>query len=122
MGIMKEFSDFAKRGNVIDLAVGVIIGGAFGKIVSSVVNDLIMPPIGMLLGNADFTQLYLYLGDKAKIPAAGFADIAAAKAAGPVIAWGNFVQSSLDFLIIAFVIFMMIRTLNRLTKKEEAKA
>jgi len=122
MGIMKEFSDFAKRGNVIDLAVGVIIGGAFGKIVSSVVNDLIMPPIGMALGNADFTQLYFYLGDKAKIPVEGFADIAAAKAAGPVIAWGNFVQSSIDFLIIAFVIFMMVRTLNRLTKKEEAKA
>jgi large conductance mechanosensitive channel len=122
MGLLKEFGEFAKRGNVMDLAVGVIIGGAFGKIVSSMVNDIVMPPIGLAMGNADFTQLYMFLGDKAKVPAEGFADIAAAKAAGPVLAWGNFVQSSIDFLIIAFVIFMMIKGLNKFSRKDEAKA
>lgn len=121
MGLLKEFGEFAKRGNVMDLAVGVIIGGAFGKIVSSMVNDIIMPPVGLAMGNADFTQLYVFLGDKAKVPVEGFADIAAAKAAGPVLAWGSFVQSSIDFLIIAFVIFMMIKALNKLSRQDVAK-
>ncbi len=115
MGILKEFKDFAKRGNVIDLAVAVVIGGAFGKIVSSLVNDVVMPPIGLLLGKVDFSNLYLFIGD-AEVPEGGFADVAAAKAAGPVIHVGSFIQHSVDFLIVAFVIFMMIKGINRLNR------
>jgi large conductance mechanosensitive channel len=112
--MLKEFKEFAMRGNVIDMAVGIIIGGAFGKIVTSLVNDVIMPPIGLLMGNVDFSNLFVSLG------AASYETLASAEAAGaPVIKYGMFINTVLDFLIVAFSIFMVIRTLNRLKKKEE---
>jgi large conductance mechanosensitive channel len=113
--MLKEFKEFAMRGNVIDMAVGVIIGAAFGKIVTSLVNDVLMPPIGLLMGNMDFSNLFVNLtgGD--------YASVAAAEAAGaPIIKYGLFVNTVLDFLIVAFVIFLVIRTINRLKRKQEA--
>jgi large conductance mechanosensitive channel len=107
--MFKEFREFAARGSVVDLAVGVIIGAAFGKIVTSAVDDLIMPPIGMLLGRVDFKDLFLALNG------ATYQSLEAAKAAGaPVVAYGNFMNTLIQFLIIAFVIFMMVRQINRL--------
>lgn len=115
MGMMKEFKEFAMRGNVVDMAVGIIIGGAFGKIVSSLVADVIMPPIGMMMGNVDFTDLFINLGE------GEFESLAAAKEAGaPTINYGVFVNTVLDFVIVAFAIFMMIRMMNKLKKQEEA--
>lgn len=112
--MFKEFKEFAMRGNVIDLAVGVIIGAAFGKIVTSFVNDVIMPPIGLLVGNVDFSNLFVNLSSK---PAP---TLAAAKAAGvPVIAYGSFLNSVLDFLIVAFVIFVMVKQINRMSRQPE---
>lgn len=108
MGWVKEFREFAMRGNVIDMAVGIIIGGAFGKIVSSFVNDVIMPPLGLLIGGVDFSDLVLTL--KAKT----------AEAPAVTLNYGKFVQTALDFAIIAFAIFIMIKTLNSLKRKEEA--
>lgn len=109
MALMKEFRDFAVRGNVVDLAVGVIIGGAFGKIVSSFVSDLLMPPIGMMLGNIDFANLFINLSD---MPAATLAE---AQTAGiPVISYGIFVNTIIDFLIQAFVIFIIVKKMNEL--------
>ena len=114
--MLKEFKEFAMRGNVIDLAVGVIIGAAFGKIVTSLVNDIIMPPIGLLLGNADFSDLFVNL-DMSK----SFASVAEAEAAGaPIIKYGLFINTVIDFLIVAFVIFMVIRGINKLQRKREA--
>lgn len=115
MGMMKEFKEFAMKGNVVDLAVGVIIGAAFGKIVDSVVNDLIMPIVGILF-KADFTNLYIPLTDKVTqgLP------LAEARKLGPVFAWGNFVTIVLNFIILAFVIFLMVKAINRMKKKEEA--
>jgi large conductance mechanosensitive channel len=114
--MLKEFKEFAMRGNVIDLAVGVIIGAAFGKIVTSLVNDIIMPPIGLLLGNADFGDLFVNL-DMSK----SFASVAEAEAAGaPIIKYGLFINTVLDFMIVAFVIFMVIRGINKLQRKREA--
>jgi large conductance mechanosensitive channel len=114
MGMMQEFKDFAVKGNAIDMAVGIIIGGAFGKIVSSLVNDVIMPPIGQLLGGVDFSELFLTLGG------ASYDTLAAAEEAGAaVVKYGAFIQNIIDFLIIAFVIFMMVRAMNNLRKKEE---
>ena len=109
MGSMQEFREFAMKGNVVDLAVGVIIGAAFGKIVASLVADVIMPPIGLLMGGVDFKNLFVSLkGD--------YADLAAATAVGaPVIRYGNFIQTVVDFLIVAFCIFMMVKQVNRLT-------
>lgn len=110
----KDFKKFALKGNVIDLAVGVIIGGAFGKIVTSLVNDIIMPPIGLLLGNVDFSELYINLGSK------HYTSLAQAKAAGaPTINYGLFLNNILDFLIVAFSIFLVIRQFERFKKKEE---
>ena len=107
--MFKEFREFAARGSVVDLAVGVIIGAAFGKIVTSAVDDLIMPPIGMLLGRVDFKDLFVALNG------ASYPSLAAAKAAAaPVIAYGNFMNTVIQFLIIAFVIFLMVRQINRL--------
>jgi len=113
----KEFKAFALKGNVIDLAVGVIIGGAFGKIVSSLVSDIIMPLIGLLLGDADFTNLFLSLdGEK-------YDTLAKAKEAGAAtLNYGLFLNNVLDFLIIAFSIFIVIKQLNRFMKKKEAPA
>ena len=114
--MLNEFKEFAMRGNVVDMAVGIIIGGAFGRIVSSFVNDVLMPPIGMLLGNADFSNLFVNLGSEA------YATIAAAEEAGaPILKYGAFVQTVIDFIIVAFAIFMAIKAMNRLKKQEEEK-
>lgn len=114
--MLKEFKEFAMRGNVIDLAVGVIIGAAFGKIVTSLVNDIIMPPIGILLGGVDFTEMYVNLSG------GEYASLAAAKEAGAAtINYGVFANAVINFLIVAFAIFMVIKQMNRLKKKEEAK-
>jgi large conductance mechanosensitive channel len=111
--MLKEFKEFALRGNVVDMAVGIVIGAAFGKIVSSMVNDVIMPPIGMLMGNADFTDLFVDLSRK------GYPSLAEAKAAGaPTINYGVFINTVLDFVIVAFAIFMVVRAMNRMKRKE----
>ncbi|MDC0360997.1 large conductance mechanosensitive channel protein MscL [Alphaproteobacteria bacterium] len=113
--MLKEFKEFAMRGNVIDLAVGVIIGAAFGKIVTSLVNDIMMPPIGVLLGGVDFTEMFLNLSD------GDYASLAAAKEAGAAtINYGVFVNTVINFLIVAFAIFMVIKQMNKLKKTEEA--
>jgi large conductance mechanosensitive channel len=115
--MLKEFKEFAIKGNVVDMAVGVIIGAAFGKIVSSLVNDLLMPPIGKLMGNVDFSSLFLALDGKA------YESLAAAKAAGaPTVNYGVFINTILDFLIVAFVIFLMVRQINRLKREAPAAA
>ncbi len=112
--MLKEFKEFAMRGNVVDMAVGIIIGAAFGKIVSSMVKDIIMPPIGKLMGNVDFSDLFINLSS------GHYASLAEAQKAGAVtINYGIFVNSILDFIIVAFAIFLMVRTMNRLKKKEE---
>ena len=113
--MLHDFKQFIMRGNVLDLAVGVIIGAAFGKIVTSLVNDVIMPPIGLVIGNVDFSSLFLTLGSKT------FATLAEAKAAGAAtINYGVFLNAVLEFLIIAFAVFMMIRQVNRLLPKPVA--
>jgi len=117
--MLKEFKEFALRGNVVDMAVGIIIGAAFGTIVKSLVDDIIMPPIGMLLGNVDFANLFILL--KAGSPAAPYASLADAKAAGAVtINYGVFINAIISFLIVAFVMFLLIRNMNRMKKEEEA--
>ena len=114
--MLKEFKEFAMRGNVIDLAVGIIIGAAFGKIVTSLVNDIIMPPIGLILGNVDFSDLFVNL-DMSK----SFASVAEAEAAGaPIIKYGLFINTVIDFLIVAFAIFLVIRGINKFRRKQEA--
>ena len=116
MGFIKEFKEFAVKGNVMDMAVGVIIGGAFGKIVSSLVDDVIMPLIGKLTGGVSFTDLFVTLGD------GEFKTLAAAKEAGAaVLAHGQFIQNILDFIIIAFCIFLMIKGMNKLKKEKPAE-
>ena len=115
MSLASEFREFAIKGNVIDLAVGVIIGAAFGKIVNSVVNDLIMPLVGRVVGNVDFSNLFVPL---AEIPAGVPATLDALRKAGvPVFAYGNFITILLDFIILAFVIFLMIKQFNRLKRE-----
>ena len=109
MSFLKDFKNFAMRGNVVDLAVGVIIGGAFGKIVSSLVTNIIMPPVGLLLGGMDFKELFINLTNK---PVASIAEAEAAKV--PVIAYGLFLNAVVDFLIVAFCIFILIQQMNRL--------
>jgi len=106
--MLKEFKEFAMKGNVLDMAIGVIIGGAFGKIVSSLVSDVLMPPLGLLMGKVDFSSLFINLSD------ASHPSLVAAKAAGaPTLNYGVFLQSVFDFLIIAFVIFMLVKQVNR---------
>jgi len=118
--MFKEFKDFAMRGNVVDLAVGVIIGGAFGKIVSSFVDDILMPPIGLLMGNVDFSNLFINLSGR---EFANYKILSQAQEAGAVtINYGLFLNSLIDFLIVAFAIFLLIRQINKLDKKEEAPA
>ncbi|MBB6637351.1 large conductance mechanosensitive channel protein MscL [Cohnella thailandensis] len=123
---LKEFKTFAMRGNVIDLAVGVIIGGAFGQIVTSLVNDIVMPPIGRLLGGADFKDLFIRIGPIPENPTGNITTLEGAKAnAIPVIAYGQFINVLLNFLIVAFCIFFLIKvinTLSRKNKKEEEQA
>lgn len=112
MSFMSEFKEFALKGNVVDLAVGVIIGAAFGKIVDSLVNDLVMPVIGRLLGGLDFVNFFVALKD---IPPNIPHTLEAVKKAGvPVLAWGNFVTVALNFAILAFIIFLMVKQINRL--------
>jgi large conductance mechanosensitive channel len=112
--VLKEFKEFAMRGNVIDLAVGVIIGAAFGKIVSSLVNDIIMPPIGLILGSVDFSNLFMNLHGS-------YSTVKEAEAAGaPILKYGIFINNVIDFLIVAFVIFLLVRAINQLKKKQEA--
>ncbi|MCB1802093.1 MAG: large conductance mechanosensitive channel protein MscL [Gammaproteobacteria bacterium] len=120
MAIMEEFKKFAMRGNVVDMAVGIIIGGAFGTIVKSLVDDVIMPPIGLLLGGVDFTDLFLTL--KEGTTAGPYASLAAAQEAGAVtLNAGLFVNSVISFIIVAFAVFMLIKGMNNLQKKEEKK-
>lgn len=119
--MLKEFKEFAMRGNVVDMAVGIIIGAAFGAIVKSLVDDVIMPPIGMLMGNVDFGNLYVVLKEGAAA-AAPYASLADAKKAGAVtINYGVFINSVISFIIVAFAVFLLIRNINRL-KLEEAPA
>lgn len=109
MSMVKEFRDFAVKGNVIHVAVGVIIGAGFGKIVTSFVDDIVMPPIGLILGKVDFTSLYLPLSEKVSFGLA----LADAKKLGPVLAYGSFINNIIQFIILAFVIFLMIKAVNR---------
>ncbi len=113
MSLLKEFREFAMRGNVIDMAVGVIIGGAFGKIISSLVADVIMPPVGALIGGVNFSDLSVTLKE------AVFTD-GVETAPAVVLSYGNFLQTTLDFLIVAFCVFMFIKVINSFKKKEEA--
>jgi len=110
MGFIQEFKDFAVKGNVVDMAVGIIIGGAFGKIVSSFVNDVIMPPIGAMLGGVDFSKLQIIVKD------------AVGEAPAVAIKYGAFLNTVIDFVIIAFTIFILVKIMNNLKKKEEAPA
>jgi large conductance mechanosensitive channel len=112
--MFKEFKEFAMRGNVVDLAIGIIIGGAFGKIVTSFVSDVLMPPIGLLLGKVDFSNLFIGLSDKT------YATLQEAKAAGAAtINYGLFFNTILDFLIVAFAVFLLVKQINRLKRQEQ---
>jgi large conductance mechanosensitive channel len=114
-GFFQEFKEFAMRGNVVDLAVGLVIGAAFGAIVNSLVNDIIMPPIGLVMGNVDFSDLFINLSDQ------DYTSLAAAREAGaPVIAYGAFINVVINFVIIAFAIFLVVKGMNRLRRKQEA--
>ncbi|TNE34682.1 MAG: large-conductance mechanosensitive channel protein MscL [Alphaproteobacteria bacterium] len=114
--MFKEFKEFAMRGNVVDMAVGIIIGAAFGTIVKSLVNDVIMPPIGLLLGGVDFTDFFVTLSG------GSYPSLAAAKEAGAVtLNYGAFINTVISFIIVAFAVFLLIKQINRFTKKEEAK-
>jgi large conductance mechanosensitive channel len=119
MSMLKEFREFAMRGSVVDMAVGIIIGAAFGAIVKSLVDDVLMPPIGLLLGQVDFSNLFAVLREGAT--AGPYASLAAAKAAGAVtVNYGLFINSIISFVIVALAVFMLIRSLNRLRKAEAA--
>ena len=118
MKMFREFTEFIKRGNVMDLAVAVIMAAAFGKIITTLVDSVIMPPIGLLLGGVDFTSLFFNLSDKPRP-----ASLAAAKAEGiPVVAYGQLINDLITFLIVAFVVFLIVRAVNRLKSKQEADA
>ena len=120
MSFMKEFREFAVKGNVIDLAVGVIIGGAFGKIVDSIVNDLIMPIVGLIFGKLDFSNLFVALGT---VPEGTPHTLEAIRKAGvPVFAYGSFITVAVNFIILAFIIFLMIKQINRLKREAPAEA
>ena len=113
--MFREFREFAMRGNVVDLAVGIVIGAAFGKIITSLVNDIIMPPIGLLLGRVDFANLFINLSGQS------FASLAEARAAGaPTINYGVFLNTVIDFVIVALAIFLLVRFINRLTRQADA--
>ena len=118
MSMLKEFKEFAIKGNVVDLAVGVIIGGAFGKIVSSLVDDVIMPVVGRVVGSLDFSNLFVVLG---KVPDGTTMTLVELKKAGvPVLAYGSFITVAVNFFILAFIIFMMVKQINRLKREEPA--
>jgi len=119
--MLKEFKEFAMRGNVVDMAVGIIIGGAFATIVKSLVADVIMPPVGLLLGGVDFTDLFILL--KEGTTAAPYATLAAAQESGAVvISYGVFINAVISFIIVAFAVFLLIRSINRLRREEEIPA
>jgi large conductance mechanosensitive channel len=116
MGMVKEFKEFAVKGNVVDMAVGIIIGGAFGTIVKSLVSDVIMPPIGLMLGGVDFTDLFVVLKGEGE-----FVTLADATAAGAVtINYGLFINNVISFLIVAFAVFLLVKSINKLKRQEEA--
>ena len=120
MSFMSEFREFAVKGNVVDLAVGVIIGGAFGKIVDSIVNDLIMPLVGLIFGKLDFSNLFVALGN---VPEGTPHTLEAIRKAGvPVFAYGNFITVAVNFIILAFIIFLMVKQSNRLKREAPAEA
>jgi large conductance mechanosensitive channel len=113
-GFFQEFKEFAMRGNVVDLAVGLVIGAAFGALVNSLVNDIIMPPIGLVMGNVDFSDLFINLSGQE------YASLAAAREAGaPVIAYGAFINVLINFVIVALAIFLVVKAMNRLRRKQE---
>ncbi|MDZ7628156.1 MAG: large conductance mechanosensitive channel protein MscL [Parvularculaceae bacterium] len=115
MGIIKEFQEFAVKGNVLDMAVGIIIGGAFGTIVKSLVDDVIMPPIGLLLGGVDFSDLFVPL------KGGSYASLAAAQEAGaPVIAYGQFINNVISFIVVAWAVFLLVKAMNKFKKNQEA--
>lgn len=123
MGFVKEFKEFAMKGNLIDMAIGVVIGTAFGKVISAFIDGVVMPPIGKLMGGVDFSNLYMSLSDKIDAAqAAGPLALADAKALGPVIAYGAFLTVVIDFLIVALVVFMVIKGMNRMKKKQAEAA
>ena len=118
--MFREFKEFAMRGNVIDMAIGIIIGGAFGPIVGSMVNDVLMPPIGLAMGGVDFSNLFVLIKEGSKA-AAPYASLAAAKAAGAVtINYGLFINSLISFVIVAFCVFLLVKTMNRMKREEAA--
>jgi large conductance mechanosensitive channel len=122
MGMMQEFKDFALKGNVMDLAVGVIIGGAFGKIVDSIVGDLIMPIVGKIFGGLNFSEMYIMLAPPAKA-VEGATSYATLKAAGAnLFAYGNFITIAVNFIILAFIVFMMVKQMNKMKKEAPAAA
>jgi large conductance mechanosensitive channel len=113
-GFFQEFKEFAMRGNVVDMAVGIVIGAAFGVIVNSLVNDVIMPPIGLITGKVDFSNLFINLSSQS------YASLAAARAAGaPVVAYGSFINAVINFVIVAFAIFLVIKGMNQLRRQQE---
>lgn len=118
MGFVKEFKEFAVKGNAMDLAVGVIIGGAFGKIIDSVVNDLIMPIVASVIGSPDFTNMYLVL--KGAVPANSSLEQAREIQDSVIFAYGNFITVAINFILLALVVFIMVRGINKLKRKEEA--
>lgn len=120
--MLKEFKEFAMKGNVLDMAIGIIIGAAFGTIVKSIVSDVLMPPIGLMVGNVDFSSLYIILKEGAKF-AGPYASLADAQSAGAVtLNYGIFINSVINFLIVAFSVFMVVKSINKLKRKEEAPA
>ncbi|WP_293787003.1 large conductance mechanosensitive channel protein MscL [uncultured Pedobacter sp.] len=124
MGFVKEFKEFAIKGNAFDLAVGVIIGGAFGKIVTSIIEDLIMPVVAAMVGKPDFSSIYFAMGKGSELIPKG-ASLADAKKAAPdaaIFAYGNFITVAINFFLLALIVFIMVKTINRMKKKEEAVA
>jgi len=124
MGFVKEFKEFAIKGNAFDLAVGVIIGGAFGKIVTSIIEDLIMPVVAAMVGKPDFSSIYFAMGKGSELIPKG-ASLADAKKAAPdaaIFAYGNFITVAINFLLLAMIVFIMVKTINKMKKKEEAVA
>jgi large conductance mechanosensitive channel len=124
MGFVKEFKEFALKGNLVDMAIGVVIGGAFGKVVTAFIDGMIMPLIGKMVGNVDFNNLYMSLSDTvdAALTTNSKLPLEEAKKLGPVIAYGSFITVALDFIIVALVLFMVIKMMNRMKKQQEAEA
>lgn len=119
MGFVKEFKEFAMRGNLVDLAIGVVIGGAFGKLTTSFIGDVVMPPVGKLMGNVDFSQLKYVLQDAVAEIKSPTGDVVTPAVPEVAIKYGAFLNTTIDFIIVAFVMFMVIKMMNRLKKKQE---